>query len=60
MEKLVQWMTVPELRDELERRRQAWETTDLEGVLADGQLPPLSQDTVADSGPNRPRTRNWG
>ena len=53
-------MTVPELRDELERRRQAWETTDLEGVLADGQLPPLSQDTVADSGPNRPRTRNWG
>ena len=37
-------MTVPELRDELERRRQAWETTDLEGVLADGQLPPLSQD----------------
>jgi len=33
----------PELRDELERTRQAWETTDLDGFLASGQLPVLSQ-----------------
>ena len=43
MRKPVQWMTLPELRDELERTRQAWETTDLDGFLASGQLPLLSQ-----------------
>jgi len=37
-------MTVPELRDELERTRLSWETTDPDGVLADGQVPVLSQD----------------
>ena len=44
MEKPVQRMTLPELREELERTRPAWETTDLDGVLADGQLPVLSKD----------------
>jgi hypothetical protein len=44
MEKPVPWMTLPELRDELERTRPAWETMDLDGVLADGQFPVLSQD----------------
>ena len=37
-------MTLWELRDELERTRPAWETTGLDGFLADGQLPALSQD----------------
>ena len=45
MDKPVHWMTLQELRDELERTRQAWETTDLDGVLASGQLPVLSMDT---------------
>jgi hypothetical protein len=45
MEKLVQWMTLPELRDELERTRQAWEAEiDLDGLPADGQHPALSED----------------
>jgi hypothetical protein len=44
MEKPVQWMTLPELRDELERTRPAWETTNLDDFLAQGQLPALSQD----------------
>jgi len=44
MEKPVQRMTLPELREELERTRPAWETTDLDGVLADGQLPVLGED----------------
>jgi hypothetical protein len=43
MNKPVQWMTLQELRDELELTRPAWEATDLDGFLADGQLPPLSQ-----------------
>jgi hypothetical protein len=37
-------MTLQELRDERERTRPAWETTDLDGFLADGQLPVLSKD----------------
>jgi hypothetical protein len=44
MRKPVQWMTLPELRDELERTSPAWETTDLDGFLADGQLPALTKD----------------
>ena len=46
MEKPVQWMTLRELRDELDRTRAAWEAgvADLEGVLGDGQLPALSED----------------
>lgn len=32
MEKPVQWKTLQELRDELERTRQAWETADLDGL----------------------------
>ena len=46
MEKPVQWMTLPELRDELERTHPAWEAevADLDGVLVDGQLLALSQD----------------
>jgi hypothetical protein len=39
-----QWMTLSELRDELERTCQAWRTTDLDYVLAHGQLPVLSKD----------------
>jgi hypothetical protein len=39
MDRPVPWMTLPELRDELERTRPAWETTDLDGVLADDQFP---------------------
>ena len=37
--KSVQWMTLQELRDELERTRTAWETMDLDGVIPEGQLP---------------------
>jgi hypothetical protein len=45
MEKPVQWMTLQELRDELERTRSAWEAgLDVDGVLMDGQLPRLGQD----------------
>jgi hypothetical protein len=46
MEKSVQWMTLQELRDELERTRPAWEAevADLDGVLAVGHLPELSGD----------------
>jgi hypothetical protein len=40
----VHWMTLQELRDELERTRPAWEAMDLDGVHADGQLPALGQD----------------
>jgi hypothetical protein len=38
MDKPVQWMTLQELRHELHRTSQAWETLDLDGVLADGEL----------------------
>jgi hypothetical protein len=41
MEKTVQWMTLQELRDELELTPTAWEALDLDGVLAGGQLPEL-------------------
>jgi hypothetical protein len=43
MEKPVHRMTLPEIRDELERTRPAWEATDLDGFLADGQLPVCSE-----------------
>jgi hypothetical protein len=37
MEKSMQWMTLQELRDELERTRPAWdELADLNDVLEDG------------------------
>jgi hypothetical protein len=46
MKKLVQQMTLPQLRDELDRTRPAWEAelAGLDGALADGQLPASSQD----------------
>ena len=44
MDKPVQWMKLLELRHELERARQAWQARDLVGVLADGELPAVSQD----------------
>jgi hypothetical protein len=38
----VQWMTLQQLRDELDRGLPAWdELGDMEGVLTDGQLPAL-------------------
>jgi hypothetical protein len=43
-EKPVQWVTLQKLRDERNRTRPAWETTELDGVLADGHLPVFSQD----------------
>ena len=62
MEKPVQWMTLQELRDELERTRPAWETLDLDGVLAGSELAALSEDAhrhqlVADELLRRP---SWG
>jgi hypothetical protein len=44
MDKPVQWMTLQELRDELDRTRPSWEAMDLNGLPADGQRPELSQD----------------
>ena len=46
MKKSVQWMTMQELRDELERTRLAWETdhADLDGFLAVGEHPALGED----------------
>ena len=44
MEKPVQWMTLQELRDELERTRPAWGAMDVDGVLANGQLPVSDED----------------
>ena len=45
MEKPMQWMTLQELRVELERTRPAWDDlADLDSVLADGQLPALGKD----------------
>jgi hypothetical protein len=44
MGKPVQWMTLQELRDELERTRPAWETLVLDGVLAGSELAALSED----------------
>jgi hypothetical protein len=46
MEKPVQWMTLQELRDELERTRPAWEAgvAHLDGVFADGPLPALGEE----------------
>jgi hypothetical protein len=58
-EKPVQWMTLQELRYERDRTGPAWETTELDGVLADGHLPVFSQDAhrhqvVANELPRRP------
>jgi hypothetical protein len=45
MDESVQWMTLQELRDELDRTRPAWEElADLDDVLEDGELPALSED----------------
>ena len=44
IQKPVQWMMPAELHDELDQTRPAGETTDPHGVLANGQLPALSQD----------------
>jgi hypothetical protein len=46
MEKPMQWMTLQELRVELDRTRPAWEAevADLDSVLADGQLPALGKE----------------
>jgi hypothetical protein len=45
MEKSVQWMTLQELRDELDRTRPAWdELADQDEVLRDGELAALSED----------------
>jgi hypothetical protein len=46
MEKPVRWMTLVELRDELERTRPAWEVdrADLDRFLACGQLPAPTED----------------
>lgn len=46
MEKPVQWMTLAELRDELELTRPAWEVdhADLDRFLACGQLPAPTKD----------------
>src|SRR5450759_63190 len=45
MEKSMQWMTLQELRDELDRTRPAWdELADLDDVLEDGELPALRKD----------------
>jgi hypothetical protein len=62
MEKPVQWMTLPELRDELERTRPAWEAVVVDGVLADGQIPVSDEDAhrhqlVADELLRRPSDR---
>jgi hypothetical protein len=40
LQKSVGWMTLPKLRDELDRTRPAWDDlADLEDVLDQGQLP---------------------
>ena len=45
MDESVQWMTLQELRDELDRTRPAWEElADLDDVLEDGELPALRED----------------
>ena len=45
MGKPVLWMTLQELRDELERTRSAWEAgLEVDGVLTAGQLPRLGHD----------------
>jgi hypothetical protein len=45
VEKPVHWMTLAELRDELERTRPAWEgeSADLDEVLAGSKIPVLGQ-----------------
>ena len=45
VENSLQWMTLQELRDELDRTRPTWEElADLDDVLNDGQLPALGED----------------
>jgi hypothetical protein len=48
VEKTVEWMTLQELRDELDRTRPAWEAEvgHLEGVLAGDQLQALGEDAA--------------
>jgi hypothetical protein len=53
MAKPPQWMTLQEPREELDRTRPAWDAMDLDGGLADGQLPALSQDAHAPGGRER-------
>ena len=44
-ENSMQWMTLQELRDELDRTRPAWEElADLDDVLENSQLPALVED----------------
>jgi hypothetical protein len=64
MEKPVQWMTLQELRDELDRTRPAREAevADMDGVLAGGQHPALGKEAhrhqlVANELLRRPRDR---
>jgi hypothetical protein len=47
MEKPVQWMTMQELRYELERTRPAWEATELDGFLTDGRTCQILTDGLA-------------
>ena len=44
MEKSVQWMTLQELREELDRTRPAWDAMDLDRVLAGSELATMSED----------------
>jgi len=46
MEKPVHWMTLAELRDQLERTRPAWEdeAADLDEVLLGSKIPALSEE----------------
>lgn len=44
MQKSVQWMTLTELGDELDRTRPVWEAVDLDGVPARDQLPVLGHE----------------
>lgn len=55
-------MMLQELRDELQRTRTAWQTTDLDGFLADGEFPVVSEmvhrhQLVADELLRRPSNR---
>jgi hypothetical protein len=48
MEESMEWMTLPELRNDLDRTRPAWEKlADLDDVVKDGHLPALSEDAAA-------------
>lgn len=54
MQKAVQWMTLQELLEELDRTRPAWaELADLADVLEDSQLPALGEDAGRHHCPER-------